>query len=675
MSPHFFYPILDYGFFQWIWILVILTAVVSGAVMAYLTRGITFYNTGTDNEKIVKAAAHLEEWGHHLSGMHKYADGKAYMKEVSVLGLAVVQRMINDKTSDYSLVLLCLIANTLGVIVLFFVAETYWGPVVALITFSLLVFSFWSSQVAMWGGVVCVSQTFFLLTVRFAQLAETPSAQIRLGWCFAAGLSLGLMLFASASSRKYLPLTFASFIWSVRDLITWPLFGSDVLSSFRLTSWLVSGIVLTLIVAAVFVYSVRHWFLTQEKMDRYPVGVRVKLMGSQPDLFSHRFHKITRLLRLFERYALTAAGSLLVLLIFSSEYMFWLAWMSGFVGFCIVVAVFTYPNIVGNLAGYYSYMQYGKPTWRSRFYAYREFFAHSGHPIPENMRGAGVNWLFRYFFLIAPFHLICLFICGLILSLLILNQKSIEAAALSICAILIGLSPVIVGELTQGVQLGRSYYPGLIGLLFFIGYAVSFISRALLPNELTLFWTGLLALLMTCLVWNVWILWTDVLPSRMSSVNLMKTLRKLGARKFYTYDTIYNDSFVKTLPANFTQNIVIEWMDHLDQVKDGYIVIPGTSNKSVMLVDYPIARQPDSGFEQDLILKELVESRRINQYALESFKTLASSPIWVHEDEVASYRDLILQEITEMDRWRGKAWLLDGRKLYSDLQKRKTESV
>jgi hypothetical protein len=451
MSSHFFAPPLDYGFFQWSWIFVILTAVVSGAVMAYLTREITFYNTGTDNEKIVKAAARLEEWGR-LSGMHKYADGKAYMKEASVLGLAIVQRMINDKTSDYSLVLLCIIANALGAILLFFVAETYWGATVALITFSLLVFSFWSSQVALWGGVVCVSQTLFLLTVRFAQLAETPSAPIRLGWCFAAGLSLGLMLFASASSRKYLPLTFISFVWSLRDLITWPLFGSDVFSPFMFTSWLVSGTVMMMIAVAVFAYSVRHWFLTQEKIERYPVSVRLKLRGSQPDVFSQRLHKITRSIQLLERYTLMIAGGLIVLLILSSEYMFWLAWMSGFVGFCIVVAAFTYPNIVGNLAGYYSYMQYGKPSWRSRFYAYREFFAQSGHHIPENMRGAGVKWLVRYFFRVAPFHSICLFTCGLILISINLNQKLIDAAAISICAILIGVSPIIVGELTRGVQ-------------------------------------------------------------------------------------------------------------------------------------------------------------------------------------------------------------------------------
>ena len=53
-----------------------------------------------------------------------------------------------------------------------------------------------------------------------------------------------------------------------------------------------------------------------------------------------------------------------------------------------------------------------------------------------------------------------------------------------------------------------------------------------------------------------------------------------------------------------------------------------------------------------------VTRKDIEKIATVKFKTYGTSRIWTHEDEVPTYRDLILHEITKKDLWRGYAWLL-----------------
>ena len=107
----------------------------------------------------------------------------------------------------------------------------------------------------------------------------------------------------------------------------------------------------------------------------------------------------------------------------------------------------------------------------------------------------------------------------------------------------------------------------------------------------------------------------------------------------------------------------IHFIATLEEGKDGYIVVPPTTAKGMPMADERYAI--DKGdFKEDPLFNELFKNRTIEKYAIVSFKTLSSSKIWAQENEVSSYRDLILKEITDDDRWRGYAWILDGRRLY-----------
>ena len=70
-------------------------------------------------------------------------------------------------------------------------------------------------------------------------------------------------------------------------------------------------------------------------------------------------------------------------------------------------------------------------------------------------------------------------------------------------------------------------------------------------------------------------------------------------------------------------------------------------------------------FDSDPELSQLLKSKEIEKYAVASFKTFGTSRMWVHESEVTTYRDLTLKEISDEDRWRGRAWILDAAKLHT----------
>ena len=137
-----------------------------------------------------------------------------------------------------------------------------------------------------------------------------------------------------------------------------------------------------------------------------------------------------------------------------------------------------------------------------------------------------------------------------------------------------------------------------------------------------------------------------------------RTLQKFHIRKFYTHDTPYNDSFVRSIPPDIRKNFDIGYIDTIENLKEGYVVVPGTNSCSSIMYDYPVARSTNRKFERDPWLNGMIESKAIRRHAKASFKTFGTSRIWVHEGEVPSYRDLILREITDEDRWRGYAWLL-----------------
>lgn len=654
-----------------LWLFTSLVVVVSFIVFVVLlqaTGGITFYAVGGDNERIVQAGANFEKWSR-PSGMHKFSNGKARMKEVSVLGLVLAQRVLGDKESDHPLVALCLFTNALSGILVFAIAQNYWGTGVGLVVFGLYLTSVWPTLIAFWGGVVSVSQFFCLLSIWLFQVSESAPDAYRWILYLMGGAATAAMLFSSASSRKYIIMCGAAFLWSTRDLIDspWHLFSAAKGPYSWLDISIMSSAFLILLGVGC-IHLLRRRLFSQVDWTWLPQSLLRRIYFSADPAFNEKRRiAFLKMLYLTEKIGFRISGGLLVLLALSDSISFWSAWGVVLLGGVAVTLVLTYPAIIENLAGYYTYSQYGTSTWRSRFYNYRDFFSQIGRPIDENMRGAGLIWVVRYFSRIMPVHMVYAYLCILLLVIaLSLEENSWLTIGISVGAIVLGLSPTLIGELSGGVQVGRAYFPSLLGLLFIVGYASTRIMWQL-PTGSFMYWLVSTAAIMMSAVWGIRVIKLDIFPARMAATKLMRTLCHLKINSFSTYNTIYNDSFLKVLPARFLQNFQIEWIDRLDKAKTDYVVVPGTSKKSITMSDYPIAQQPDNGYESDPILKQLIENHEIERYAVASFETFGTSRFWVHESEVTSYRDLILREISKQDRWRGRAWILDAAKVRREL--------
>ena len=110
--------------------------------------------------------------------------------------------------------------------------------------------------------------------------------------------------------------------------------------------------------------------------------------------------------------------------------------------------------------------------------------------------------------------------------------------------------------------------------------------------------------------------------------------------------------------------IEIEYITSINEVKNGYILIPPTGSKFGLYDNSAVIVEGD--FRTDKVLNDLKDSGKIKDYAVATFKTMASSKYWQHVSHASSFRDLILKDVTDYDwEYLGKAWILDAAKFKS----------
>ena len=627
-----------------------LTSLVTAA-FAIAVRGVFYYAHRTDNQLIVNAAAKAEQWGS-ISGMHRFSHGKAHMKEFAVVALAFMQRLLKDRQSDYALIVLCAFANALSAMLIYFIATDYWGSFIGLLLFTIFMFSFWPHMIALWGGVVAVAQAVALVGIYCVQLAEASIGIGQILWYGMAGVMTALVVFSSASSRKYLPLMLAAFFWSLRSEVhSWH--WSSVAPTI--------GIVIAMIIglgAITIILNTRSRRLTEMVYaSKAPEFLNRLIKNRQRSLDEYLVITDQVTAAVTKRICLVMAYCLVGVVCIPSP-LFWLAHAVGFCAFCCTVFVFIFPNLKQALSGYYIYSQYGKPIWRSRFYIYKEFFASIGRPVADDMRGGGWLWVLKYMHLMVPVVLY-LYVAGIVLwAVGLLKTFHMQDAFGGVAMILLSASPILMAELSRAVQVGRSYFPSLSGLLVLIGFTFHTALPWLGHDGEMFLWAASGILAAAGSVINIALFLNDVLPSRMSVNNLVQFLRKNSIKEFYTFDTRYNDVFVDCMPNAVKQDFNIHFIKSINEVKEGYVVVPPVNAKGLLMSDFIQARRSSNVFEDDPCLEEMIASNSIEHKACACFPSMSSSRFWVHEAEVPSYRNLILNEITSMDFYRGRAWVL-----------------
>lgn len=631
----------------------------------FLTRGISFYGLNTMNEKQVCIASGADKW-RWPSDMHRNSDERARMKDVLILSLALMQRLLRDKKSDYPLVTLCALANALSAILIYLVSFHYWGSFSALLVCAFYLTSVWPWQIALMGGHICLGQMVFMLSIFFLQQAELATTSYQMvAWFFASGATFVLTQFSSASSRKFIPLFMASFLFSQRFWLNphnlWFKQAIVILPRFLL-------ILLFLGIVFFIVRLISRPLVWAIYSQQAPAFLNKYIRNRQGHPKEYYLNVARKLIRIIAYLSFSFAVFIFLCAVFLGRHSMYLSFLPFMVGIFSACAILLWPDFIGNLKGYLSYFFISK-TPACHLSLYEKYFAGIGRPIKKNMRGAGVAWIIKYFSLIARYQSLAYLLCLALVLVWGILGKNIFWEVLAI--ILLSLSPILWAELTGAPQLGRSYLPGSHGQLVLIGFTTMLIQQSSLGITQPLFLCIMAILVIVNLVRNYKLFFNDVFPARMVVTFMVKELRRLNVKKFYTYDTPFNDSLVKTINPEELKDFQIEFIDSIKEVvnrDNAVVVVPQTSSKAAYM-ESGIEGYTNQDFRSDLILNTLIDTHKIEDCVIARFKTFGTSIIWPHESEATSYRALIIKEISDEDRWRGNAWIISMKKARGILDK------
>lgn len=631
-----------------------------GVAFAISTKGIFYHTPDTDNELMAYAAAQSHKWKW-FSDVHKYSAStrKCSMKEWTIILLSIFQKIFRSKTTDWPYTAMTGLSISFSTLLIYAITANYFNEVTGLLIALLYIISFWPWQVSLYGGHANMANLFFLLSAYSIQISFGvsifPLILITVG-----GVFLGFCLFSSPSSHKYLIGIFAAlFFNSYRNF-----FESNNISEIIHTLPINHLVLMDVIILAIFLLATTlvlftyKWIVKKIYNQKAPKFLNKLMSGRENFSLEHYIdnaHKKIKTLLFWEFWLLLSFLLAINLIPLSTL----LAFAAGFV---FVFFAINLPNTKENVVEYFACMLEHKK--KTHFKSYVEYFAKRGISVQRNTRGAGLSWVPKLLWKFAPFHMALFIVMFAIGEYQSIATRNTSESVLIIIISLVALSPIIWAELTKAPQASRLYSPSLITSLLLPAYilsgAVWTVYTLLLP----------LGILVLIFAWNFWRFTDDIYPARMTIRSLMKVVRKHNINEIYTYSTSHNAAFIYAVPGIGKQEYLprqdivppfkINYIRRLDEVKDGWIAIPGTSGKSLTAAGLS---EPDQDYISDPLLNHLIETRRIEKIAEAKFKTYGTSTIWIHEDDITSYRSLHLKDIGPKDLYRGYAWLIHSSKL------------
>ena len=330
-----------------------------------------------------------------------------------------------------------------------------------------------------------------------------------------------------------------------------------------------------------------------------------------------------------------------------------------FLGFLGVLMLFLPPDPNEAIGGLFKYIGFNrfhnhfdviKIDWASRL------GQEAVLPQPGKFRALGLIWVGKFAFLIMPV-LFFLYITslGYLLARSWRNKKILLILILSLA------TPLGV-EIARVSQFGRNYFSWLIGVVFLTVYAAHDFMRTHSVffrryKKICFFAAG--CLLGGHIVLNGYVFLSDVLPARMATTHLHSFFKKHRIHETFAYRSNLNNRNTIDVMKNPKMDFPLKFylVGDIATPPFGYILIPPISGKSIwsncLIPDYNL----------DPYLTELYESGQIDRYAVAKFKTVATSRLWNQEEEVCTYRDLVLRQISDEDRAKGFMYLLSADKL------------
>ena len=491
-----------------------------------------------------------------VSAMHEAVGFKLIMrfKETLVLGIAIMQRLLNDFSSLYPNVLLLILAVNASTVLFYFIFKKFFDASAGCLAAMLFATSAWPYLYILQGAHPPLVLMNFLAAIFFLQYGRFR----KLFSCL-SGLFLGLMIFSSPTSPVYLPYYLA--------------FGAY------------------------------HFLFPLKKPDFKEILIHAGCIG---------------------------AGSLLIFL------------------------YFTLPHPLNYMHSFIDFLAFSRKgndfiLWKETLVKY--------FPIPDGFRGAGWSWIIRYCFFITP-----VMFSTYLISLIYLAKKCKKNPWLS-GIILVSISTPICVEIIRVAQFGRNYFSWIIGIILGISTAFYYLKtewiawpafrRKIIALSLGVF-------LIAHMTHNGYLFFSDIFPSRMANTRIYDWFMDHDVHRVFTYkDHPRNKNTIMFL-RNPKEKGELRFggIKTIAQANNGYILVPPMTGKTIW------NSCMDTDFKNDPVLTALYQSGEFENYVVAAFPTLSSSRVWSQEQEVCTYRDLSLGQISADDRKKGYAWILDGQKIH-----------
>lgn len=629
-----------------------------------LVRNIQFaYPVWEDTTTLTAVAAEAGRQWRWPAQMHRPERRATFMKDATIVLLALSQRLFRDRTTMYPLIALQGFANVVSAGLVFQLAQLYWSAPVAALLALLFVAASWPWQIALLMGHINVATMFFLAAIYLTALSAGAGA-LALWYLAAAGAVFSLLLFSSSSYVKYVGLFFAALIfarnWPVLAAGNWAVFFSVLAPGQYL--WLnlaVAGGLVLLLALVLLSYRPLVAAMYQDRLPPSGRSIMARLgrdMAGRANFGLEHYQRYTgQKLRRYASWLLRLYILLAALLNFIGP----LALLAFLAGMSAVALFLTLPNVKTSLGFYWFYLRENQVRQKTGFRPYTAYFAKQGIIVDRYTR-SGLAWVPRMFWRMAPLPTL-LGIFGLV-------YWSAAAAAARQYAWLPGLwlvaatalLPVLWGEMSHSPTSARNYFAGFVGWLALDGYLLNLFYRAF-P---AIFPAAAAGLALVYLAWNSYCFFTDILPARLTVNRLLAQLHRRGIREFFTYRTGYNSILVDALRPGVREKFTIKYISRLDEA-DGWVVIPATSFKTAMIPTDDILASGDD-YRTDPQLNALLANREMEQLAAVKFKTFGTSRYWIQDHEAISYQDLMRHAITAADRYRSYAWLVHTDRLKTD---------
>ena len=605
------------------------------------TRGVTFYapRAKTDNEKMLLLASEYESNGllRWPGSVHTLNDGKgrAELREFWIIFIALIQKLFpkEKQCTEHVNITLSIISQSLTTLLIYQISN-FFIPSYAAFSISIIyLISAWSTEVVLYLGHIIYSQVWFLFSLAFILIAYLNQENIFLFslFIFISGLLTSICFTASSASRKFPPILILCQLYLCINIFSEYADKAIILTLFFI------GIILLL--SKTFLPKI---FKFLNKILIYSLSNSQKNIKERNIFFIFNFFypiAIISFIVIFPAITVEKFNSYL-----ETQFIFALGILSGF-------SVVLMPNPIINLKKYMIFLDIS--SWASHFSAYPDQKKVFGKKLPKNFRGEGIRWLPPFFWSVMPIEII---LFGLTLISMVFCYFIGEISLLNVFIIvLIGLIPTLIVEITNGLQVGKSYLSSLTGVLITVVLGFKYFEITFdkfVPYLLTTL--TIIQLIRSFITYK-----NDLLPCRMGPARLREFLFKNNIKSFYTYKTSYNNAFVKTLIYGFESKINVNFVQTIKECpKDSIFVVPPTSSKSLSMETESEAIL-NGDFREDPTLNDLLDNNSLQKYALAKFKTFGCSKYYVNESEVTSYRYHILNQISDHDRLLSLGWVLD----------------